>query len=141
MYWRIQLALKGGVTHTLRDVRTNNPGWADFNPVAITGMKFAFLGRDEKGKDLPYLLEMSGMESYNFFVEAVKSIGNGKVTIKALWFLGLVPNTNTVTGWVLKDSIMQISTVKGREYKGIATVGWKSGFVNNPPVSIVRKVK
>ncbi len=137
MFWHIELDLKGGIKHVLGDVRSHKPGWADIHPSGIEGLQFGFLGKDEKGQDIPYRLEMRGMENYNFFVEAAKAVGGNKFSVKALWFLGQVPFSDQITGWVLKDKIIRISTVKGKEYNGIATMGWKPGVVGAPLVSRV----
>lgn len=127
--WKIKLTLIGGLTHELNDVRSGNPGWGDCQPVAIERLNFSFKGKDPKtGKEDSYELVLSGMKEYNFFVEASRSILGGKTKILGLWFLGKVPNTNQVIGFVLKESIMKISSIEGKEYSGFSTVGWKPGI-------------
>lgn len=138
--WKIKLTLEGNMTHILNDVRSGNPGWGNCNPSRIVGIEFPFLGKDEKGRDIPYLLRMSGMREYNFFVEAMRAVGKSKTIIKGLWFLGKLPETNTVTGWVLKDRIILINSFEGKEYSGIATVGWKMGIIGDKPISEVRRL-
>ena len=126
--WKIRLMLEGGLSHTLNDVRLGKPGWAECQPSKIEYLTFAFTGKDEiTGKDSSYKIILSGMDEYNFFVEATRGVLGGKTTIKGLWFLGKILSTNRVVGFVLKDSILKVNTENGKEYSGFATVGWKSG--------------
>ena len=138
--WKIKILLEAGLTHLLNDVRSGNPGWADCQPSGILGIAFEFLGKDEKGKDIPYLLQMGGMREYNFFVEAMRAVGGNKTIIKGLWFLGKVPESNKITGWVLKDKILRLNSVEDHEYSGMATVGWKKGIIGDRVVSEVRRM-
>jgi hypothetical protein len=136
--WGIKLTLEGNMTHVLNDVRSGNPGWSDCNPSGILKIEFPFIGKNGTGKDIPYLLLMSGMKEYNFFVEAVKGLSsNSKVNIKGLWFMGKLPNSNRVTGFVLKESVLVLNTEVGKEYQGFSTVGWKTGIIGGKVVSTV----
>lgn len=137
--WKILLLLEGGLSHVTADVRLGNPGWADCRPSGIVGIDFSFLGKDEKGKDIPYLLQMRGMKEYNFFVEAMRGVMGGKTIIKGLWFLGKIPESNKITGWVLKDKILRLNSVEGHEYSGTPTVGWKTGIIGDKMISEVRR--
>ena len=126
--WKIRLMLEGGLTHTLNDVRSGNPGWAECQPSKIEYLTFAFTGKDEiTRKDSSYKIILSGMDEYNFFVEASRSVLGGKTAIKGLWFLGKILSTNRVVGFVLKDSILKVNAENGKEYSGFSTVGWKPG--------------
>ena len=138
--WKIRLILEGGLVHILNDVRSGNPGWFDCKPSAIEAIEFSFLGKDGKGKDISYFLRMTGMKEYNFFVEAMRGIGKSKTIIKGLWFLGKLPESRMVTGWVLRDKILRLNAFEGQEYQGMSTVGWKKGIVGNKVISIVRRM-
>lgn len=138
--WKIKLILEGNFFHVLNDVRSGNPGWTDCRPSGILMMEFPFLGRDENGKDISYLLRMSGMKEYNFFVEAMRGVMGGKTIVKGLWFLGKIPESNMITGWVIKDKILRLNAVEGQEYSGTATVGWKTGIIGDKPISEVRRM-
>jgi len=137
--WKIKLLLEGGLIHVLGDVRSGNPGWAQCNPSKILRIEFPFFGRDEfTGKDVPYKMVLAGMKEYNFFVEAVRGVsGRGKTKIKGLWFMGKLPNSDRIRGFVLKESIMSLDTIVGQEYHGISTVGWKTGSVGDKVVSTI----
>lgn len=136
--WKIKVTLQNGMIVVLNDVRTSNPGWADFSPVGILKVEFSFLGKDvDTGKDIVYDLVMIGMREYNFFVEAMRGIGNGKTVVKGLWFMGKVPNKNRVTGFVLRDKILSFNTEEGKEYLGMSTVGWKVGIIGDKVISTV----
>jgi hypothetical protein len=138
--WKIKLILEGNLSHVLNDVRSGNPGWTECQPSGIVRIEFPFLGRDENGKDISYLLTMNGMREYNFFVEAMRGVGSGRTVVKGLWFLGKIPLSNTITGWVLKDKILRLNAVEGQEYSGTPTVGWKAGIIGDKVISEVRRV-
>jgi hypothetical protein len=126
--WRIKLVLEGGLVHMTNDVRSGKPGWAECRPSGIERMEFTFKGKEGETES-PLIIVLSGMSEYNFFVEASKSIMGGKTTIKGLWFLGRIPYTNKVTGFVVRDSVQIINAISGQEYSGFATAGWKKGIV------------
>lgn len=132
--WKIKLTLEGGLTHTTNDVRTGNPGWADCRPSGIESIEFDFIGKEE-GRDTKCKIVLAGMSEYNFFVEAIRSVIGSKTTIKGLWFLGKVPGTNRITGFVIRDRVQIINTIVGQEYSGTPTVGWKKGIVGGKVIS------
>lgn len=137
--WKIRLVLEGGLIHTTNDVRSSNPGWSDCQPSGIERMEMNFLGTDN-GRPAKFRLIMAGMKEYNFFVEAIRSLdSNGKVTLKGLWFLGRLPNTNKVTGFVIKEKLLAVNTEYGKEYGGFATVGWKSGIIGGNIISGIER--
>ena len=137
--WSIKLVLEGGLTHTTNDVRSGNPGWTDCRPSGVERLEFTFLGK-EGNKLVLFILILSGMSEYNFFVEGMKSVSGGKTVIKGLWFLGKVPGTNRVTGFVIRNSVQIINTLYGKEYSGMATVGWKKGIVGGKIISVIERV-
>lgn len=140
--WKIKLVLEGDLVHTLNDVRSGSPGWANCQPSKISSLTFPFFGKDEKtGKDIPYQLYLAGMSEYNFFVEAMQSLLGGKVKIKGLWFLGKIPNTNKVTGFVLRDSVLKVNAIDGKEYSGLPTIGWKQGVIGDKIISTIVRGK
>ena len=121
---------------------TSGTGWAECDPAGILKLEFSFLGKDiVTGKDVSYDLIMSGMTEYNFFVEAMRGIGKGKTEVKGLWFMGKIPNSNRITGFVLRDKILSLNTEVGKEYSGMSTVGWKKGIVGNEVVSTILRRK
>lgn len=133
--WKIIVTLRGGTVVALGDVRSGKPGWADCDPAGIAKIEFNFLGRDGEGKDVPYTLIMSGMLEYNFFVEAMKPVGSNKgIVVKGLWFLGKKPDGQNITGFALKESIMAVNALVGKEYHGTPTVGWKTGIIEGEPI-------
>ncbi len=136
--WKIRLVLEGGLTHTTNDVRSGSPGWADCRPSAIQRIEFPFVGIED-GKNVKFRLILAGMKEYNFFVEAVRGIVSGKTEIKGLWFLGKVPGTEKVTGFVIRDKILAINSIAGKEYGGFSTVGWKPGIVGEKVTSIIER--
>ena len=129
--WKIKLFLAGGLVHELGDVRSGAPGWADCQPPAIEKLSFSFQGMNfQTGTNDSYELVLAGMKEYNFFVEASRSLLSSKTKIQGLWFLGKIPNTDLITGFVLKESISKINTLDGKEYSGMPTVGWKPGVTD-----------
>lgn len=137
--WKIKLTLRSGVVIYLGDVRSHQPGWANCDPAGIVKLEFSFLGRDEKGQDIPYTLVMSGMKEYNFFVEAMQAVGSNRgMKIKGLWFLGKTPDEK-ITGFVLKESVMALNSEVGKEYHGMPTVGWKQGIIGDKVISLVNR--
>jgi hypothetical protein len=67
------------------------------------------------------------------------SVINSRSAIKGLWFMGQVPNSNQVTGFVIKETILKLNSVKGKEYSGTASSGWKFGTVGNSVISQIVK--
>jgi len=137
--WKINLFLEDGKVLELGDVRTSKPGWGESSPTKIAKMEFSFVGKEYE-KQQPMKLILAGMKEYNFFVEAMKSVVNGKLTIKGLWFLGKIPNTNRITGFVIQDSMKIINAVEGREFNGGPTAGWKQGIPGTVVSTIVKEV-
>lgn len=138
--WQILLTFKGGMTVALNDVRSVNPGWAECNSPGIVKLEFSFTGKMEgRPEETPYSLIMTGMDEYNFFVEASKGIGNSKINVKGLWFMGKLPNQPYVTGFVLGDSIKTLNAPKGKEYYGAPTAGWKKGIIEGKVVSSITR--
>jgi hypothetical protein len=137
--WKIKITLEGNLTHELGDVRSGRPGWAECNPSKITKMVFPFIGKID-GKDIPLELILSGMEKYNFFVEAMRGVGKNATMVKGLWFLGKIPFEDKVVGFVVKDSCKIVNAVYGKEYNGFSTVGWKTGTVGDKVVSVMRGI-
>jgi hypothetical protein len=126
--WRIKLTLEGNFVHELGDVRSGKPGWAECQPSGILKVEFPFVGK-VNGKNTPLRLILSGMEEYNFFVEAMRPIGSGNTNIKGMWFLGKVPKENRVIGFVVGDTCKKVNAFVGQEYHGTRTAGWKKGIV------------
>jgi len=137
--WKINLFLENGLILTLGDVRTSKPGWGESDPVKILRMEFSFMGK-EYGKEQPMKLVLAGMKEYNFFVEAMRSVMNNKVTIQGLWFLGKLPGSNKITGFVIQDSIKIVNATEGHEFNGGVTAGWKQGIPGTVVSTIVKEV-
>lgn len=137
--WKIKLTLQNDKLLVLNDVRSSVPGWGDCEPSGIRKLEFVFPGKDAStGKDIPCTLHMSGMKEYNFFVEAMKGLsGNSKVKIQGLWFMGKIPNSKRIVGFVIKDSVMVLNTVEGEEFLGSPTGGWKQGIIGDKVVSTI----
>jgi hypothetical protein len=130
--WKIKLTLEGGMIHTLNDVRTDSPGWSECYPGKIEQLNFSFLGKDPNTlKENQYDLCLSGMDEYNFFVEASRSLLNNSIRILGFWFLGKILKENKVVGFVIKDRVFEINTINGIEYSGCASSGWKPGIPNS----------
>lgn len=94
----------------------------------------------KNGKEQPMTLVLAGMKEYNFFVEAMRSVMNNKVTIQGLWFLGKLPNSNKITGFVIQDSIKIVNVIEGHEFNGSITAGWKQGIPGTVVSTIVKEV-
>lgn len=137
--WKINLFLENGLVIALGDVRTSKPGWGESDLVKILRMEFSFMGK-EYGKEQPMKLILAGMKEYNFFVEAMRSVMNNKVTIKGLWFLGKLPGSNKITGFVIQDSIKIVNATEGHEFNGGTTAGWKQGIPGTVVSTIVKEV-
>lgn len=125
--WRIRATFAGKLPpkeYITPDIRSNNPGWGDeiFNRT-IEKLEF-FVPTGHR-------LVMAGMEKYNFFIEAVQSMGKRKTDIAAFYFCSKLPNENTVELWRVGDSkIVRSREPWGREWCGGPTSGWKHGDSN-----------
>jgi hypothetical protein len=132
MAWKIKVKFGGKdlvKEYTSPDIRYKNPGWGDeiFNK-PIESLEF-YLPTGHR-------IVLSGMERYNFFVEAIQNMGGGKVDIKAFWFLGKYPNQNIVDAWRVEEGKVVRSKVPfGREWGGGPTSGWKQGVVGKQPIA------
>lgn len=136
MAWRIRATFSGKLPpkeYITPDIRRNNPGWGDeiFNRT-IESIEF-FLPTGHR-------LVMSGMEQYNFFVEAVQSTRTrGSAEIKAFWFCGKLPGKNIVEMWrVGHGKVIRDRKPWGREWGEGPTRGWKSGSPGNPVAMITK---
>jgi hypothetical protein len=137
--WKIKLILEGNLVHELGDVRSGKPGWGECQPSGILRIEFPFIGKIDNNNTPLYLI-LSGMEEYNFFVEAMRPIGKGITKIKGLWFLGKVPKEDRVIGFVVGDSCKSVNTIFGREYNGTRTVGWKKGIIGDKIYAELRRM-
>jgi hypothetical protein len=61
----------------------------------------------------------------------------GNTKIKGMWFLGKIPATNRIVGFVLGDQIVGLQSDDGKEYHGMPTVGWKKGIAGGKVISSV----
>lgn len=135
--WRIRVTFAGKLPpkeYMTRDIRHNDPGWASeiFNrPIEM--LEF-FMPTGHR-------LVMSGMEQYNFFVEAVQSTRTrGKARIKAFWFCGKLPGKDVVEMWRVGDGkVIRDRKPLGREWGGGPTRGWKAGVTSNRYASHIEK--
>jgi len=136
MFWKIQLHLVNGTIVNLNDVRSGNPGWGDLQLSSkIESLRMSFISNNEK-----YGLILKGMESYNFFVEAMRKVTSNQITINGIWFMGQIPNSNKVIGFVMKqNSVFRLNTNKGNEFNGTLTSGWKKGSVGNELICAINK--
>lgn len=122
--WRIRATFAGKLPpkeYITPDIRSNNPGWGDevFNRT-IEKLEF-FIPTGHR-------LIMSGMEKYNFFIEAVQSFGSNALVIDAMWFCGKLPKRDVVDLWIIRNGKMvHLRELWGREYNGGPTRGWKLG--------------
>lgn len=123
--WRIRAIFEGKLPpkeYLTPNVWMENPRWGDeiFNRV-IESLEFY----------LPtgHVIYMSGMEQYNFFVEAAQSKKTkGKAEILAFWLCGKLPGMNLVEMWrVGNGRVVRDRKPFGREWGGHATRGWKQG--------------
>ena len=135
--WKIRVTFAGKLPpkeYISPDVRHNDPGWASelFNR-PIETMEF-FLPTGHK-------VILSGMERYNFFVEAVQSTSSrGGAEIKAFWLCGKLPGKEIVEMWRIGDGkVVRNQKVWGAEWGGGPTRGWKQGVCGNV-ISSIHKV-
>ena len=131
--WRIRVTFAGNLPfkeYITPDIRHNDPGWASetFNR-DIETLEF-FLPTGHK-------IVMSGMEKYNFFIEAVQSTRSCRgAVIKAFWFCGKLPGRDVVEMWRIGDGqVVRDRKPYGMEWGGGPTSGWKSGICGNAVVS------
>ncbi|MBA7630058.1 hypothetical protein ES703_37566 [subsurface metagenome] len=141
MVWRIRVTFAGKLPpkeYMTPDIRHNDPGWASEILSRPIEMLEFFLPTGHR-------LVMSGMEQYNFFVEAVQSTRTrGGAKIQAFWFCGKLPSRSSrpepvewVEMWRVGDGkIIRDRRPWGREWGGGPTRGWKPG-VNAKPVSMI----
>jgi len=127
--WRIRVVFADRVgprDYTAPDIRHLDPGWGDeILNRTIERLEF-FLPTGHK-------IVMTGMEYYNFFVEAVQSLSSDACGIKAFWFAGKLPGCSMVNMWRIGDGkVVHIKKVFGQEWGGLPTRGWKKGLVGGP---------
>lgn len=133
--WRIRARFSVGLPpreYLTRDIRRSNPGWGDeiFNR-GIKSIEF-FIPTGHR-------LVMSGLEAYNFFVEASQSFSRkGAARIDAFWFCGKIPGSEIVEMWRIGDGkIVRGQLPWGREWGGGPTAGWKVGSVGDRAISTI----
>jgi hypothetical protein len=135
--WRIKATFAdswGPKNYLTPDVRHYNPGWGEevFRRT-IERLEFT----------LPtgHVLIMSGMEQYNFFVEAAESFHRkGNAQIVAFWFCGKLPGQDIVEMWRVGDGkVVRMRAPWGREWGGSPTTGWKLGIVGDTIISTLIK--
>jgi len=137
MAWRIRVTFAGKLSpkeYITPDIRRNDPGWAsEIFSRPIESLEF-FLPTGHR-------LVMSGMEQYNFFVEAVQSTRTrGKARIEAFWFCGKLPGKDVVEMWRVGDGkVIRDRKPWGREWGGGPTRGWKAGVTSNRYASHIDK--
>jgi hypothetical protein len=133
--WRIRATFAGKLPpkpYLTPDLRHTNPGWGDeiFNR-QIESIEFL----------LPtgHRIVLSGMEAYNFFVEASDSLsGKSGARIEAFWLCGKLPHQDLVEMWRIGEGkVVRQRRPWGQEWGGTATRGWKLGLIGSKPVSAV----
>ena len=111
------------------DIRSKNPGW-DSEKITrkIEALEFYLNGK--------YKLVLKGMEKYNFFVEATKSLtGKGSVKLQAFYICGKIPGKNITDIWkidTLRNRITRFRKQYDKEWGGSPVRGWKNGEPNKP---------
>ena len=135
MLWKINLILEHGMSVELNDVRSSNPGWSDAQPTKIERLEFSFLDNNK----VSHKIILAGMSEYNFFVEGMKKVSAKSPKIQGIWFLGRVPNSDRIVGFIFKDTVLKLKTMKGREYLGGPTWGWKPGIIGLAVIAEVIK--
>lgn len=150
--WRLRATFAGNVpprSYTTPDVRHANPGWDSevFNR-RIASLEF-FLPTGHK-------IIMSGMEAYNFFIEATQALSqHGGARLEALWLCGKLPAANSsslarsplspftfhpspIEMWRIgQGQVIRQRRPWGLEWGGTPTRGWKRGLVGSAPVSTI----
>lgn len=131
--WRIRARFTGKLSpreYLTPNVWLKNPGWGDeiFNRV-IERLDF-FLPTG-------HAIVLSGMEHYNFFVEAAQSrLTKGGAEIVAFWFAGKLPGRDLVEMWRIgKGGAVRTRKPWGQEWGGGPTRGWKRGAVGSDIMS------
>lgn len=134
--WRIRAVFAGSLPpreYLTPNVWIKNPGWGDeiFNRV-IEKIEFY----------LPtgHVIVLTGMERYNFFVEAMQSKRTrGGAEINAFWLCGKLPGQALVEMWrVGKGGAARSRRPYGREWGGGPSRGWKQGAYGHISSAIVR---
>lgn len=133
--WRIRALFAGKLPpkeYLTPDIRHNNPGWDNeaFNRQIESLIFYLPTG---------HRLVLSGMEAYNFFIEATQNMsGKGGARIEAFWFCGKLPGQPVVEMWRIGDGkVVRQRKPWGKEWGGTATRGWKMGMAGNPASKIV----
>lgn len=135
MAWRIKARFSGGLPpmeYLTPDIRSSNPGWGEevFSRT-IESLEFY----------LPtgHLLILSGMEAYNFFVEASQSLsGSIGARIEAFWLCGKLPHQALVEMWRIgQGKVIRQRSPWGQEWGGGPTTGWKIGGLNTHTISMI----
>ena len=128
--WRIRARFAGKLPpheYISRDVRRHDPGWGDeIFDREIEQLAF-YLPTGHR-------ILLSGMEQYNFFVEATQSIRRaGGARIEAFWLLGKLPEKDIVEMWRTGNGmVIHDRGIFGREWGGGPTRGWKTGAGGKP---------
>jgi hypothetical protein len=146
--WRLRATFAGNLpprSFITPDVRRTNPGWDSevFNR-QIEQLEF-FLPTGHK-------ILMSGMEAYNFFVEATQAFSRrGGARIEAFWLCGKLPSpatsdirhpTSDIDMWRIgQGKVIRQRKPRGREWGGTPTRGWKLGLVGSEPVSCIARTE
>ncbi len=135
--WRLRARFAGGLgarEYVTPDVRRTDPGWGSemFNR-QIESLEF-FLPTGHR-------IVLSGMEAYNFFVEATQSMSrrdraNSGAKLQAVWICGKLPELPVVEMWrVGQGQVTRQRRSWGAEWGGSATRGWKMGIAGAAFVS------
>jgi hypothetical protein len=133
--WRLRATFAGKLPpreYVTPDLRHANPGWGDeiFNRRIESLELFLPTG---------HRIVMSGMEAYNFFVEATQDMSRRSgAQIEAFWLCGKLPveQPAQVEMWRIgQGKIIRLRKPWGQEWGGTATRGWKPGSVGNAPLS------
>lgn len=133
--WRIRATFAGKLPpreHITPDIRCNNPGWGDesFNRI-IEKLDF-FIPTGHR-------LVLEGMEKYNFFIEAMQTIGKLEIDINAFYFCGKRPGEDMVDMFKIKNNTVLHEQKKyGAEWNNTPIAGWKPGVPAKPMCYITR---
>ena len=123
--WRIRATFAGKLPpkeYMTPDARHNDPGWgSELFKRPIESLEF-FLPTGHR-------IILSGMEQYNFFIEAVQSTRSRGTEIQACWLCGKLPGKNIVEMWRIGDGkVIRDRRMWGSEWGGGPTNGWKPGL-------------
>lgn len=138
MPWRIRVTFSTRTTPrewVSPDIRTERPGWGE--------QVFPFLIERIEIEIDEQRLVLSGMERYNFFVEALSLIGSGhgagRVIPQAFHLLGKLPRQELVSQWKIFPGVgvkpCHEYKTWGQEYHNMPTTGWKPGKIGPEIVS------